>query len=410
MTTLSVAIIGGGISGMYIADALLSKGLNVSLFEKQNTLGGRVHTVSINDKETIEIGAGRFNERHKHLLKLIRNCGLQDKISPISNNQRSYHIGKTITFANYKKYVTEYLFGSIVNSASKYTKTQLLSMTMHDMLYKEYPDYIVRHIIGAFGYNSEFELQNAYTTLQILKKEFNDNIQYYYLQGGLSQIIHCLELQIVNKGGAIFKNTSVNQYDPVQNIITFHDKSLKFDKVIFCCTKKTLSQFSKLLEYDPKLNNYIETIQMAPLNRIFAVFPVNKNGVAWFHDIKRVTTNLPIRYIIPLNAQTGLIQISYTDNAFAKYWHRKSNYECKKEIVKYLKEMFPNKDIPYPTWLKSYYWEEGATYWKPFYRRYRNLKNNNYYIAGEMMSTTHSGWIEGALESGKNIVNLLTIH
>lgn len=408
MHNYSIAIVGGGIAGLYIAHELLDAGHQVTVFEKSAEVGGRIHTVSLGKFGTIEAGAGRFNEKHHLLLQLIRQCGLNENVKPITNKERWYFPSKN-PVKLYNKYINEYLFHNIPTWITKYTKQQLVGMTMKELLMLEFPSNTVNNIIGAFGYNSEFEIQNAYTTIRILKKEFNDKIQYFYLQGGLSQMIHILKSRIIFKGGIVKTNTCVIDYDPIQNILKYNDSSAKFDKVIFACTKNTLSSFKRLIEHDSLLRDYLTSIQMAPLNRMFAIFKVDKTGLAWFHDIPRLTTNLPVRYIIPFNPKLGLIQISYTDNEYARYWHSKPTKDCKNELMAQLRQMFPHKTISQPTWLKSYYWEEGVTYWKPFYKVYRNTKNNNYYIAGEMMTPTHSGWIEGALQSAQNVIKMLTI-
>lgn len=410
MSFPSVAVVGGGVSGLYIANNLLDKNYQVTLFERNGVLGGRVRSISLKSRGMIETGAGRFNEKHKILLKLIQDCGLRSQVSPISNNERAYNVDGASSYTSFKKYIAKYLFDSLPTLSAKYTKEQLKAMTMKELLMKEFKKENVEHIINAFGYNSEFEIQNAYTTIQILTKEFNDKIQYFYLKGGLSQIVECLHQNIIEKGGKVLLNTTITNYDPKLNILSFNNIHAKYDKVVFACTKKTLMSLHDLIEHDMKLSGYLRSIEMAPLNRIFAVFPVDQTGVAWFHDIKRTTTDLPIRYIIPLNPQSGLIQVSYTDNLFARYWHSKPKKQYTDELMKYLKEMFPDKNIPEPTWIRGYYWEEGATYWKPYYKQYRNLKNYNYYIAGEIMSSTHSGWIEGALESAQNVLRLFTIH
>ncbi len=413
MKETSVAIIGGGISGLYIANKLLEQGYSVTVFEKSKRLGGRVHTVQLKGLGNIETGAGRFNEKHELLLQLIRDCGVEANIAKIAFQKRWYHNGHSLNHRNYAMNIEKRLFANLTMWLNKYSKQELLHMTMKDLLSLEFPSNIVADMVSAFGYNSEFEIQNAYTTLHILSKEFNDNIQYFYLNGGLSQLVNCLKAMIKEKGGIIALSTTVTGYDPSRNIITFtlKDRLIQqqhFHKLVFACTKEALYSFKNLLSHDRALQNYLQTIEMAPLNRMFALFPIQVNGVAWFNGIRRTTTNLPIRYIIPFNPTTGLIQISYTDNDFARYWHSKTNQECKAEITRQLRLIFPDRDIPEPLWIKNFYWNEGVTYWKPSYKIYRNLKNKPYYIAGEIMSTTHSGWIEGALQSAHNVIGMFT--
>jgi protoporphyrinogen oxidase len=288
------------------------------------------------------------------------------------------------------------------------------SITLKDYMIEVVGKQKTQRIIDAFGYNSEFELQNAYTSLEIFKNDFNDNIQYYYLQGGLSQIINILQTKISNK---IYLNSEVIDYNNATNIITIRDNTKKtiitkqYDKVVFCVTKQPLLQLERFLKNDTKLHSYLlNSIEMSPLNRIFVRFPISKDDNVWFHDIKRTTTNLPIRYIIPINVQSGLLQISYTDKQFADYWNSFSTeQELIDELIKNLNILFPNKIIPRPLWIKKHYWKEGATYWKPNYKLYKNKKQNNYYIAGEIISQFHTGWIEGALESVDKIIKYFKI-
>ena len=53
-------------------------------------LGGRVKTQSIKtldgQNHSFEIGAGRLGKSHKHLIKLIKEFGLSNKLIPISGD------------------------------------------------------------------------------------------------------------------------------------------------------------------------------------------------------------------------------------------------------------------------------------------------------------------------------------
>ncbi len=409
----TIGIVGGGISGLFLAFKLLSKnkGYNVQLFEKDSRLGGRIHTVYKENGISYDTGAGRFNDSHKELLKVLKELGLKDFAVPISNNNRAFV--KDGQEQNYTALINGLLFDKVLKSRAKYTDDYLKSITLGEFVVKIIGQDKAKDIISAFGYNSEFEIHNAYTGLTIFEHDFNDNIQYYYLKGGLSQIIVLLHKKVIELGGKVHFNTSVNHYDPITNTVEYITKNMKkvkklvCDKVVFCVTHDTLERFEDLLEYDDKLSKFLKGTQSAPLHRIYSQFPVEKTtGKAWFHDLPRVTTNLPIRYIIPHNPNNGFIQISYTDNKFADYWQSLSNEQREKQLMKNLKLVFPDRKIPKPIWIESYYWKEGVTYWKPNSVTYRNMKNNNYYICGEMMSPFHCGWIEGALKTSVDVLRL----
>ena len=408
---MRVCVIGGGVSGLYLATCLTELGHNIDLYEKTENIGGRIMTCQLTDNILYEAGAGRFNKSHKRLIRLLKKLELFHKVKPIYN-QREFKVNSRNY--DYNRLINETLFKNVLlleneGNNEQYLKSITLKQYMNELVGKSK----TQQIINAFGYNSEFELQNAYTSLRIFRKDFNDNIQYYYLQDGLSQIINYLRDQVIKqKSNNIYLETEVTDYDIRSNTITSisrrNDKTYlrTYDKVVFCVTKQSLLYFSRFLEKEEKLFSYLNnSIEMAPLQRIFAKFPIEDNGLVWFHDIKRITTNLPIRYIIPLNAQAGLIQISYTDKQFAEFWNSFSNdTELIDELMKNLKILYPHKKISKPIWIKRYFWKEGATYWKPNYKVYKNSRDNNYYIAGEITSQFHSGWIEGSLESVDNII------
>lgn len=410
---MKVCIIGGGVSGMYLAFCLTNLGHTIDIYEKEGSLGGRIMTCkeTINNKTIVyEAGAGRFNESHKKLMKLLKQLNLFHKVQPI-HSQRTFQVNSREF--NYNQIINETLFKDVLQEYSSSSNSDLKGITLQEYMNQIIGKRKTQQIINAFGYNSEFELQNAYTSLEIFRKDFNDNIQYYFLQDGLSQIITNLKKKVLeHKYNNIFTNTEVIDYDKTSNTITSVNNTKKinlvkqYDKVAFCVTKQSLLKFNNLLETDNNLSSYLNnSIEMAPLHRIFARFPNESDDKVWFHDIKRTTTNLPIRYIIPLNIDSGLIQISYTDKQFADYWNTfSSDKELIDELMKNLRILYPNKRIPRPVWIKQHYWKEGATYWKPNYNLYKSKKGNNYCVGGEMTSPFHSAWIEGALESVDRII------
>jgi len=144
------------------------------------------------------------------------------------------------------------------------------------------------------------------------------------------------------------------------------------------------------------------------------VFPKNNDGKVWFHDIPKTTTNLPIQQFIPINAESGLVMITYTDTKNARQWQQdKINDVFKKKIMKNIRILFPEKKIPEPIFLTSNFYAEGTHLWKvncdgvslqP--RILQPFRDMNLFICGESYST-NQGWIEGALETSNAVVELM---
>jgi len=79
-------VVGGGISGLNTCLKLVNGKNKILLLERNNRLGGRLHTYN-KDGILYEIGGARFHKGHKNLFELIKMFNLEDKIFPISNEK-----------------------------------------------------------------------------------------------------------------------------------------------------------------------------------------------------------------------------------------------------------------------------------------------------------------------------------
>src|SRR5262245_51198458 len=82
----TIAIAGGGIGGLYAAYLLGRRGFDVTLFEQDDRLGGRIETVKMppNGEFLAEFGPMRFEPGLQLMLvDLVRHLGLQfDDFAP----------------------------------------------------------------------------------------------------------------------------------------------------------------------------------------------------------------------------------------------------------------------------------------------------------------------------------------
>ena len=161
------------------------------------------------------------------------------------------------------------------------------------------------------------------------------------------------------------------------------------------------------------IHKYINSVYNAELLRIYAKYPISKNGV-WFSNLRRTTTNSFLRQIIPINYETGLIMISYTDGEdIQKYKDKNNKLLNEKKIMNIIHEELNTifNCVPKPTYFKVHYWEIGAHHWKKKYDS-ESISNlmlnpiNNIYICGEAFSQKQA-WIEGALETSEKVVELI---
>lgn len=161
---------------------------------------------------------------------------------------------------------------------------------------------------------------------------------------------------------------------------------------------------------------------MEPLHRIYAVFPKSKDGTIWFDGLGKFVTPTPIRYFIPINPEKGITMISYTDGEDTKVWTDLAyGADPKNETLGFLltqecRRLFPEKDIPYPIFLKSHPWDSGCSYWLPGQYNVKEASKEslqpfgslipNVYVCGESFSLRQA-WMEGALENTRDLLRIL---
>ena len=74
-----IVIVGGGISGLFLAYKLADTDLNILVLEKEKEFGGRVHTIYKNGYQ-YECGAARFSNKHNKLITLLHELDLKSDI------------------------------------------------------------------------------------------------------------------------------------------------------------------------------------------------------------------------------------------------------------------------------------------------------------------------------------------
>ena len=441
LLTYDYLIVGAGIAGLYTAYRLNQKfpKAQICILEASKTIGGRLHTIHY-DNLQFEGGGARFNTEQHRMMTLVKELKLSKL--PITNtiNYRPINpkydksletifptIDSFIIFM--KKYIKEN--NNKNNNETKITDDTLINTTILDFasryFSKEYPT-IKQYIIDIYPYYSELGVLNALEGINLFSNEFSEKMQYYVLQDGLQQITIKLynilksslnvkiytemPLDTITKemvcSSHIFKITSGSEEDNnIKNFITKH--------LILAIPKPQLLKIKYLTQHKSLLQN-INSIQTEPLYRIYARYPPNsKTGKVWFDGFEKISTNLPIKYIIPISSEKGLIMISYTDSKFAKYWLNKVLDDTfEKTLNKQLKQLFPEVEIPKAKWYKHCYWDMGAGYWKPYSNRKKiipqmiqPIEEENLYICGENYSS-HQAWCEGSLETSELVLEKLS--
>lgn len=391
-----IIIVGGGISGLFLAYKLSETNKDILLVEQSNRLGGRLHTIHENNL-SFDAGGARFSSKHKKMLALLHELEL---------DQFMYLLPDTIQFIDHNKKISYSLhkqFKQVLTYSKKLSKSKLESISFSQLCIQCLGYQKATQLQNMFGYDSEFEIMNAYSAVTMFKTDLLSKTNYFCLEGGMENIIHTLEANLSTKSNVEIKLNS--QVSDIKNhSIQVHSKTYKAKKIIVALPLREISEFT-LFQLP-----IFKSVTPIPLLRIYAQYPVPKSGKVWFHNIQRTITDNYIRHIIPINYEKGLIMISYTDGKYAQMWNRLSQKDLIQELHKQVKTVCNIQYIPNPIFSKTYYWNEGVHMWKvgvdmkqTYQQIMKPFDSKEIYICNEAFSK-HQCWVEGCLDMAYDVL------
>ena len=467
-------IVGGGISGLYLAYKihLLYPYKKIVLIEKERSLGGRVYTYH-DSKMTVEMGAGRFSLQHIHLVFLIRELGLYDKIVKNGSNMGAY-VSVDGKGSGIMENSGLYAKGSgliqrVIDAGKKEKREILIKQSFVEFAYSILDKTEVQYIKDSFGYYSELVIMNALDAIHLLD-QFRPSNDFYSLRGGLSQIIVEMERRIsggsgVGIGGGgkgndkgngkgtrkkntnnqrvrIMRHTKVIDIKPIfgemgfevviqrkmtRNVDAGSGMEVLRGKTCICALPKqalmNMNMFkntkTKTKTNVPRLLNGIECGSLCRIYSIFDKGDKAPDGKVWFHDYSKFTTNNELRMVIPIDVNAGILMTSYSDNKYADYWNDLYKEQGVRAVNMRLQELMKNSlgiDIPIPKHTRVFYWKCGVGYWgigadsiMISKQIQKPFDNMNLFICGEHYSNTHQQWMEGALETAHQVLGRIEV-
>ena len=422
-------ILGGGISGLYCAYLLQKKfpEKQILILEKDKNVGGRIHTY-YSKYMTVEAGAGRINNKHKRVIKLIRELGLSDKIIHISGDigyAKVSENGMHHTMLFGKDILSREYISRVVSSSKREPVNTLKSMSFLDYAKTILSNNEIEYIIDSFGYYSELVLMNAFDAIHLMQ-EIGPNNKFFGLSGGLSQIVVRIREVIEAKGCRIICNKTVENINSITNNMhnNMHNHMHNHVIEVYChenkrpyvgrnCICALPKYVAEQFPYFKPNRSLFSQIVCAPLCRIYCVFPIDKNGKVWFSGLTKFTTNNNLRMVIPISEKDGTIMISYSDNKYADYWNKLYQSRGEEGLYTELYKLIQNStgiNIPKPLLTKVFYWKCGVGYWgigaDSSHFPLQPTMEVPVYLSGEHYSNISQQWIEGALETSERVINV----
>jgi hypothetical protein len=395
-----ILIVGSGLAGLYCARELLKHNARQKIFicEKYKKLGGRTFTFYKGDISW-EMGAGRISNSHIMVYKLLKEYGLHT--IPIGEGLKYRETGQSDYEDNHFEPSIDILLGPL----RMLPASILGSNTLRELLIGVYGEKETQMWMNRFPYHAEIVLMRADMALREFFEEMHSHSGYSVCKEGLSALVDAMELDIKKRGGIFWTDHELITIRRGHAIFMNKENKVEITakKIVLAVPVNALRKLSLFKGWKP-----LSYVCASPLLRIYAQF---KQPTAWFHGLPRIVTTSPIRYFIPINENSGTAMISYTDNIFAEHYMKLGD-GLQKEVMKDLRELFPERKIPDPDEFQVFQWEDGVSYWIPGKYIPEKISMDalspfpDIYICGESFSM-RQGWMEGALEHTAKLLKIL---
>jgi oxygen-dependent protoporphyrinogen oxidase len=249
-----IVVIGGGMAGTAAAYHLRKKGYSVTILEKNNRLGGRIHSLLMGGV-IVELGAGFFTNIYFNLLSFISETGLskqmftQRSTSGIFKKDTffspaalffSLSFGSKVLFS--KLFLSVFLLWFRINTKNPGTIKQYDTRSVADMFRKRKDKQVLEYIFQPIlnGYCFWTPEQTSQAMLLVLAK-FLLRGGRYRLKKGLQQIP-----ETAAKGCNVFFHCEVSKLTREKKhlLVTFKNQAklqtIKADGVVCATTATTV--------------------------------------------------------------------------------------------------------------------------------------------------------------------------
>ena len=319
---MKIAIIGSGISGLTLA-YYLNKKYNVTLFEKEDRIGGHTHTHTLKiNQDIIKVDSGFivFNKKtYPNFIKLLKELKVSYQPSSMSFSVQStlsrleYAGNNLKTLFAQKKNLLNIYFWRLLWEILKFNKLAkkilqkpelIENLTIQEFVNKHnFSEYFLDNYLLPMSsaiWSSSFKDIKKFSLLFFLNFlnnhgmiNINDRPQWLTIKNGSETYVQKIVSQL--KGKIKLNSTISNVYrNNGKCIIEINKKKLKFDFVFFACHADQALKLIKnpnLLEKNI-LGSFKYSSNKAVLHQDTNLMPKNKSiWSAWNYIIKNKTTS-----------------------------------------------------------------------------------------------------------------------
>ena len=441
---MRVLVLGGGVSGLYLSLLLSQQGntFDVSLLNREHSVGGRLLSRKSNEGEILEMGAMRIPSHHRHTLDLCSELGLHlslfngttlyNVVGDANDIDRGpeVELSPSILVKGILRYCRidkdcevppDWLFIKLSLRLSE-RGIELSDLSFAELVHLVLSSKEQSRFWSEIGYDylrfldvsAIYALENAFTTSRRAST-------YYTVSSGMQSIANEMHKRINLNDVRVFTGEtvmSVNRTNIGYLLKTQNGREFYSDLLVLAIPPKEIMCLNRS-------NPFLDKEYLAALNDIgdyastktYATFPAHASLIARLNG-GFFTTALPIRqgHFNPCasssvhNSQTILAEYR---NLLSDHPDSTNTPSSIEEIVYCLNRLLHTRlDAPafYSTidWsitqscVAAHYWKTGASPSKVIAKL--QSFDSNVAFAGEAFSLGH-GWVEGALASASSLVS-----
>ena len=272
---MKIAVVGGGVTGLFLAYRLSGKGHRVTVFEKEKEAGGIVSTFDF-EGVRLEKFYHHFFSNDSHLIGLLGELGLSDRMVWARSSMGFYTGGKLFPFTSPLDLLSfpaiplaARLRTGLLTFKSKAVRDwrELAGISGKEWLLKEIGEEAYRVVwepllVSKFGrFHEQVPASWIWARLAARarsRKIFSERLGY--LKGSLRELVGALAQKIQERGGEILLSTPVTDLS----------RLAAFDKIIFTMAPPLVDRIVRLKKFPDYLGDICVVLKFSrPLSRFY---------------------------------------------------------------------------------------------------------------------------------------------
>jgi monoamine oxidase len=392
-------IVGAGIAGLYAAYQFQKKYPNskVEIFEKENCIGGRLHSVKSADGGFVDLGAARFDiKRHALVKNIVNECGLLINDYPYSVEGKGSNLLQELQLLKN-------------DNVSKDTQS------FFNLIKNKKGQVYLKNMIATLGYdvlkNPSLSVNEAYRILDCHPELLNEQCiknNWKRLEDGFYSLAHKLYSHLQKENIPVNLSHELLSIEKIQSSYHLQFYHLGQFKSIVCANlilALPVAALKKIQTNITQVNIANEHIATVSLYKLFLTFEDNWWKNLKYADVHYMTTDGPLRRLY-FNSKQKQIFI-YLDSEHAENLNHLFSHSGAFSAIRFLRNQLTEitgiSDIPAPCELHHRFWSNGVSFWKLDCDKETLSKQfiageDNFALLSDMFST-NSGWVEGALQN-----------